>query len=68
MLIPNMACFGSLSDEFGQAVVHILARHSEAKIPMGRPISQGMPRKIQPIVINNNNNNNNNNIIIIIIS
>ena len=46
-----MACFGSFSDEFGQAMVHVLARYSEAKIPMGRPISQGMPRKVQPIVI-----------------
>ena len=39
-IIPNCAFlvrFGSISGEFGRAMVHILARRSQAKIPMARP-------------------------------
>ena len=38
--IPNrtfLVRFGSISDEFGRAMVRSLARRSRAKIPMGRP-------------------------------
>ena len=40
MLIPNrtiLVRFGSLSGEFGRAMVRILARRSRAKLPMARP-------------------------------
>ena len=40
LFIPNrtfLVRFGSISGEFGRAMVRILARRSRAKIPMARP-------------------------------
>jgi len=34
--------FGGIPGEFGRAMVHILARRSQAKIPMARPNQPGM--------------------------
>ena len=33
----NAGLYGSISGEFGRAMVHILARRSRAKMPMARP-------------------------------
>ena len=48
IFIPNrtfLVRFGSISGEFGRAVVRILARRSRAKIPMARPNEPDMPSK-----------------------
>jgi len=37
--------FDGTSDEFGRAIVLILARRSQAKIPMARPNEPDMPSK-----------------------
>ena len=48
LLIPNrtfLVRFGGISDEFGRAMVGILARRSRAKIPMTRPNEHDMQPK-----------------------
>ena len=48
IIIPNrtfLGRFGGISDEFGRAMVRILARRSRAKIPMARPNEPDMPPK-----------------------
>ena len=48
LLIPNRTFLvrrGSISGEFGRAMVRTLARRSRAKIPMARPNEPDMPPK-----------------------
>ncbi len=48
IFIPNrtfLVRFGSISGEFGRAMVRILARLRLAKIPMARPYEPDMPPK-----------------------
>ena len=45
LIVPLLVCFGGISGEFGRALVCILARYSQAKIPMARPKASDMPQK-----------------------
>ena len=54
LIAPFLVRFGSISGEFGRAVVRILARRSRAKIPKARPNEPDMlPKRTKKGAIKN---------------